>query len=559
MISQSLAHLGIAELQKAVLGMNPAIKPYAALAALQEKVKSEQMKQGQAMQNPAQPPVAQQMMAQAQQLTPAQVNNPYMASGLGAAPVQSPVQAPTANMASGGIIAFDEGGEVPRFQTGDLIEQKKREQLEEDRASLFDKFSRFGTAAKDMISLPGRAAANVLNTAVVRPARALTGANIPYLFESTPDYVNSLTPYYDEKYNKPEEERRKAEAGWAKDAEEIKKKAELEDARQMVDASKGETASTKTNKTVAGATSTTASAAKDKKEATSAKSKEDPVGIAQAAASKDRYKVNPQYATMDEFLAARKAAEAGADKLPEDEFTRLQRENLTKREARLAKTEEKGNQLAYLQAAGSFFGPGNLLQNAQRGLPAFAEAKIKANSLLDAAQEKVMDAQDAYARYNQARQDNNKKDMRDAFKDFNVYTNQAEMLKLTATKAEDTARYQDVAGKAALMTANAAQTRAGALANYDKGALTQFQQGKLLDMANDNVQKMLETNLGLKAMINAQKAAKEAGQPFDPIAYRNQLVQAEIQKLQPRMAGGNTMAPASPAGGGSGARFLGFE
>jgi len=556
MISQSLAHMGIAELQKAVLGMNPAIKPYAALAALQEKVKSEQMRQGQAMQNPAQPPVAQQMMAQAEQLNPAQINNPYMASGLGAAPVQSPVQT---GMASGGIVAFDGGGEVPRFQTGDLIEQKKREQLEEDRASLFDKFSRFGTAAKDMISLPGRAAANVLNTAVVRPARALTGANIPYLFESTPDYVNSLTPFYDEKYNKPEEERRKAEAGWAKDAEEIKKKAELEDARQMVDASKGQTTSTKTEKSTAGATPTTASAAKGKKEATSAKSKEDPVGIAQAAASKDRYKVNPQYATMEEFMAARKAAETGADKLPEDEFTKLQRENLTKREARLDKLEKSGDQMAALRAAGAFFGPGNLAQNAEKGIPLYADAKIKANSAFEAAQEKVTDAQDAYARYNQARQDGNKKDMRDAFKDFNVYANQAEMLKLTATKAEDTARYQDVAGQAALIQANAAKTRAGALAGYDKGALTQFQQGKLLDMANDNVQKLLETNLGLKAMINAQKAAKEAGRPFDPIAYRNQLVQDEIQKLQPRMAGGNTMGPASPAGGGSGARFLGFE
>jgi len=555
MISQSLAHMGIAELQRAVLGMNPAIKPYAALAALQEKVKSEQMRQGQAMQNPAQPPVAQQMMAQAEQLNPAQINNPYMASGLGAAPVQSPVQT---GMASGGIVAFDEGGEVPRFQTGDLIEQKKREQLEEDRASLFDKFSRFGTAAKDMISLPGRAAANVLNTAVVRPARALTGANIPYLFESTPDYVNSLTPFYDEKYNKPEEERRKTEAGWAKDAEEIKKKAELEDARQMVDASKGQTTSTKTEKSTAGATPTTASAAKGKKEtAPTGKTKEDPVGIAQAAASKDRYKVNPQYATMEEFMAARKAAETGADKLPEDEFTKLQRENLTKREARLAKTEKSGDQMAALQATGYFFGPGNLLQNAKEGINAYAQAKIKGNAALDAAQEKVMDAQDAYARYNQARQDGNKKDMRDAFKDFNVYSNQAEMLKLTATKAEDTARYQDVAGQAALIQANAAKTRAGALAGYDKGALTQFQQGKLLDMANDNVQKLLDGSPLI--MLRAQKAAKEAGRPFDPIAYRNQLVQDEIQKLQPRMAGGNTMGPASPAGGGSGARFLGFE
>jgi len=550
MISQSLAHMGIAELQKAVLGMNPAIKPYAALAALQEKVKSEQMRQGQAMQNPAQPPVAQQMMAQAEQLNPAQINNPYMASGLGAAPVQSPVQT---GMASGGIVAFDGGGEVPRFQTGDLIEQKKREQLEEDRASLFDKFSRFGTAAKDMISLPGRAVAGVLNTAVVRPARALTGANIPYLFESTPDYLTSATPFYDEKYNKPEADKAKAEKE-AKDA------ADIEANNKLLEASKGQTTSTKTEKSTAGATPTTASAAKGKKEtAPTGKTKEDPVGIAQAAANKDRYKVNPQYATMEEFMAARKAAETGADKLPEDEFTKLQRENLTKREARLDKLEKSGDQMAALRAAGAFFGPGNLAQNAEKGIPLYADAKIKANSAFEAAQEKVTDAQDAYARYNQARQDGNKKDMRDAFKDFNVYSNQAEMLKLTATKAEDTARYQDVAGQAALIQANAAKTRAGALAGYDKGALTQFQQGKLLDMANDNVQKLLETNLGLKAMINAQKAAKEAGRPFDPIAYRNQLVQDEIQKLQPRMAGGNTMGPASPAGGGSGARFLGFE
>jgi hypothetical protein len=544
MISQSLTHLGIAELQKAVLGMNPAIKPYAALAALQEKVKSEQMKQGQAMQNPAQPPVAQQMMAQAQQLTPAQLNNPYMASGLGAAPVQSPVQAPATGMASGGIIAFDEGGEVPRFdgRTGSRVTDYSGDPMtgytgaeEEvpgggDGSLLFDKYGN----------------SRLRNS----PLRVYPGFNL------IPQDKNDTRNFFERLTNAP---RQLGKEGAARD---IKKAQadELKAAKDLVDASKGETAPApiKTETApVAGATPTTASVAKGKKEATSAESKDGPVGIAQAAASKDRYKVSPQYANMEEFMAARKAAETGADKLPEDEFTRLQRENLTKREARLAKTEEKGNQLAYLQAAGSFFGPGNLLQNAQRGLPAFAEAKIKANSLLDAAQEKVMDAQDAYARYNQARQDNNKKDAREAFKDFNVYTNQAEMLKLTATKAEDTARYQDVAGKAALMTANAAQTRAGALAGIDRNALTQFQQGKLLDMANDNVQKMLDGSPTI--MLKAQKAAKDAGQPFDPISYRNRLVQEEIQKMQRGMAGGNTMAPASPAGGGSGARFLGFE
>jgi hypothetical protein len=556
MIGQSLAHMDIAALQKAVLGMDPNIKPYAALAALQDKVKSEQMKQGQAMQNPAQPPVAQQMMAQAQQLSPAQINNPYMASGLGAAPVQSPVQAPTANMASGGIIAFDEGGEVPRFGAGDLIEQKKKEQLEEDRAALLDKFGRFGTAAKDMITLPGRAAAGVLNTGI-RGARAVTGANIPYLFESTPDYINSATPFYDEKYNKPEEERRKAEAGWAKDAEEIKKKAELEDARQMVDASKGETAPTKTDKaSVAGATPTAVSAAKGKKGAAPAESREGPVGIAQAATGTNRFTAE-KIPTAEEFFAARKKAEEGTDKLPEDEYTKTLRTNLEKRNARLDKLEKSGDQMAALQAAGAFFGPGNLAQNAQKGIPLYAEAKIKANSAFEAAQDKATDAEDAWARYNQARQDNNKKDAREAFKEFNAYTNQAKTLNLTGKHYQDTADYQQVAGRAALMTAQAAQTRAGALAGFDKSALTQFQQSKVLDMANDNVQKLLDGSPLI--MLKAQKAAKEAGQSFDPIAYRNQLVQAEIQKLRQNMAGGNTMAQASPAGGGSGARFLGFE
>jgi hypothetical protein len=486
------------------------------------------------------------MMAQAQQLTPAQVNNPYMASGLGAAPVQSPVQAPTANMASGGIIAFDEGGEVPRFQgkTGSKVVDYSGDPMTgymgaEDEVPgggegslIFDKYG--NSRLRDS------------------PLRVYPGFNL------IPQDKNDTRNFFERLTNAP---RQLGKEGAARDIKKAKETAvadELKTAKDLVDASRGETAPIKPAiAPIAGATPTTASAAKDKKEATPAKSKEDPVGIAQAAASKDRYKVSPQYANMEEFMAARKAAETGADKLPEDEFTRLQRENLTKREARLAKTEEKGNQLAYLQAAGSFFGPGNLLQNAQRGLPAFAEAKIKANSLLDAAQEKVMDAQDAYARYNQARQDNNKKDMRDAFKDFNVYTNQAEMLKLTATKAEDTARYQDVAGQAALIQANAAKTRAGALAGIDKNALTQFQQGKLLDMANDNVQKLLDGSPLI--MLKAQKAFKEAGQPFDPIAYRNQLVQAEIQKMQRGMAGGNTMAPASPAGGGSGARFLNFE
>ena len=483
MISQSLAHLGIAELQKAVLGMNPAIKPYAALAALQEKVKSEQMKQGQAMQNPAQPPVAQQMMAQAQQLTPAQVNNPYMASGLGAAPVQSPVQAPATGMASGGIIAFDEGGEVPRFQVGGAMTEREREraiareQAQEARDAFLNRFGSFGASARDMFSnaFPGRKAVQERDPAFLQRDAVRDRGVDPQSFD--PAMFSNV------------------------------------------------------NAPVAPAPETTSQVApeapKNKKEATSTKKtaptkKEDPVGIAQAATDSNRYKVDPEYKTLDDFLTARKAAETSAGTLPDDEFTKLQRENLTKREARLAKTEEKGNQMAYLQAAGHFFGPGNLLQNAQRGLPAFAEAKIKANSALEAAQEKVIDAQDAYARYNQARQDGHKKDARDAFGQYKTYSNEAKKLELTGLQLADTAKYQQAQAANASRMADAAMVGAknrGIMGGYgaDKQRLAELkllQTGLSKELADMGAGAMLPANQNAVAelrrkinLINTQIAA----------------------------------------------------
>jgi len=467
MISQSLAHMGIAELQKAVLGMNPAIKPYAALAALQEKVKSEQMRQGQAMQNPAQPPVAQQMMAQAEQLNPAQINNPYMASGLGAAPVQSPVQT---GMASGGIVAFDEGGEVPRFQVGGAMAEREREreiareQAQEARDAFLNRFGSFGASARDMFSnaFPGRKAAqerdpSFLQRDAVRDRGVDPQSYDPAMFSN----VNAPAP---------------APAP----APEITSQVAPE--------------APKNKKEVAPA----------KKPATGKKTKEAPVGIAQAVTDADRYKVDTQYKTIDDFMTARKAAETSAGTLPEDEFTKLQKENLTKREARLAKTEKSGDQLAYLQAAGHFFGPGNLLQNAQRGLPAFAEAKLKANSALEAAQEKVMDAQDAYARYNQARQDGHKKDARDAFGQYKTYSNDAERLRLTGIQLADTAKYQQAqavnAGRMADAAMVGAQNRGLMGSQYaDRQRLAE------LKTTQDGLNKRL-TELGPMAMLPANQA-----------------------------------------------------
>lgn len=107
MLGKSLASVGMPELQKAVMGMDPRIKPFEALAELQTRVKREKMKQAAQAQNPQQQPVAQQALAEA-----ASLQNPYMA-GLAAAPVESPV-----GMAGGGIVAFQEGGDVPGFQAG---------------------------------------------------------------------------------------------------------------------------------------------------------------------------------------------------------------------------------------------------------------------------------------------------------------------------------------------------------------------------------------------------------------------------------------------------------
>jgi hypothetical protein len=78
-------------------------------------------------------------------------------------------------------------------------------------------------------------------------------------------------------------------------------------------------------------------------------------------------------------------------------------------------------------------------------------------------------------------------------------------------------------------------------------------------MAGDNVQKYLESGPGMQALISARAAAKNSGTPFDANAFRNSLIQQEMQRLQQSMGGNTMMAQASPAGGGSGATFLGFE
>jgi hypothetical protein len=99
----------------------------------------------------------------------------------------------TMGYAGGGILAFSEGGDP---------EEKARKQLEEDRAALLSGGKSFGSAAMDVLTLPNRAIAGVLNTGI-RGARAVTGANIPYIYGDDPSMTESLTPYYDKNVRKP--------------------------------------------------------------------------------------------------------------------------------------------------------------------------------------------------------------------------------------------------------------------------------------------------------------------------------------------------------------------
>jgi hypothetical protein len=98
-----LANPGRYSIQQLQQGVQTGTIPaYIAVPLIQEKVQQQkQMQMAQAMQAQQQPPVAQQVMSEAQGIEELPTNLPQEYAG-------------------GGIIAFDEGGEVPRFQFGGL-------------------------------------------------------------------------------------------------------------------------------------------------------------------------------------------------------------------------------------------------------------------------------------------------------------------------------------------------------------------------------------------------------------------------------------------------------
>jgi hypothetical protein len=110
-------------------------------------------------------------------------------------PQQMPQQMMPMGMAGGGLVAFERGGPI-RAQAGLYTGNKTQEEL--DREAMMQSLQGFGVAAKDILTLPGRAFAGAAEYGITRPLRAL-GLNIPYLpKEFYGGDPSSMTPYFDQ-------------------------------------------------------------------------------------------------------------------------------------------------------------------------------------------------------------------------------------------------------------------------------------------------------------------------------------------------------------------------
>jgi hypothetical protein len=106
-----------------------------------------------------------------------------------------PQQMMPMGMAGGGLVAFERGGPI-RAQAGLYTGNKTQEEL--DREAMMQSLQGFGVAAKDILTLPGRAFAGAAEYGITRPLRAL-GLNIPYLpKEFYGGDPSSMTPYFDQ-------------------------------------------------------------------------------------------------------------------------------------------------------------------------------------------------------------------------------------------------------------------------------------------------------------------------------------------------------------------------
>lgn len=604
MLGKSLASVGMPELQKAVMGMDPRIKPFEALAELQTRVKREKMKQSMQAQNPEQAPVAQRMMSEA-----AALQNPYMASGLAAAPVESPV-----GMAGGGIVAFEEGGEVPGFQAGVYLPAEFDNTIEGFQAG--DLYAQAMAKIKAGKPLTPKESAVVNQGAAGTKSEAPRSRNIdmPAAFDNTisgfqpgnryAEEMAKIKAREDEVKNRPLSGQEKAliatsaplaaaadvvaspvnllrnalrnplergerpsmtpfsdirarsmETFMPKEEAPARNTLNLRDPRLVGSETFADQTMPSRGQQIADSkriAEKEALAGLGGAAAARGAAGAGPARVGLAAAGRGAYDTDFKAQTDEDRIAAMQKYKAAMGSQNE-EFLRPLKERLSKYETEVEEGKKGAMADALVQAGlGMLAGKSQYaLQNIGEGGAAGLAALRESKKLDRAAQEKLLAAQGDMAKSRIALE---KGDEQTAA----TLANQGRQEQQAAAQFKLLGQHYANQDAASMLQAQAYLARANAMGGADKSALTQFQAGKLADMAGDNVQKYMDSAAGMQALINARSEAKKANVPFDAMAFRSNLVRQEMQRLQQSMGGG-TMPQVSPAGGGSGAKFLGFE
>ena len=211
-------------------GTNPDVPPYLALAELNRRKRMESAaKTGTPPDGTVKDKLEKELTGQAADLMQAGAakqaqSNQQLQQGLMAQPQPVPEGTPQPpqpeeempemaqqmpQMAGGGLTSlptndmfkFAGGGGVVAFANGDVVEDKAKEelaraQLKGDRAAVSEIIDKMSAAGYDVATLIPRGLAGAVDTALIRPARALSGKEIPYLGSMID--TSTATPAMDE-------------------------------------------------------------------------------------------------------------------------------------------------------------------------------------------------------------------------------------------------------------------------------------------------------------------------------------------------------------------------
>lgn len=204
-------------LQQAVNGQSVELAPWIATAELQRRTTADQHLQAAKGPQGPQSTVKEQVekkagllatqAAQLAQATAAQQSSPPPGPIPGGIPEPEPQPEEPVMAAHGGLMNapvsfnFAHGGILGYAgPQGSDVKDPDAEQLASDRQAVTEGLKKFGFAAADIAAMPFRAASALLNTLIVRPTRAITGAEVPYFPMLGGGDSGSVTPFSDRAY-----------------------------------------------------------------------------------------------------------------------------------------------------------------------------------------------------------------------------------------------------------------------------------------------------------------------------------------------------------------------